>query len=259
MRDVYYGLLGPDAVSIAHLTAAGGVVTTATGADGAYLLILRHPTGGCVPSRQQLCLAGQQGITGGPELEPGAISAVSYRDGHICHNPPAESPSSRSKSCPTVGFVPPLTRRYTPGQLATPISVKKVPAQLYCEEGQRVQPCRAQMPPGVRRLTGGQPSLLVEISFTSRVAIPDTSSYEDFLSYPRSAHCTIGGTGGPTTSNIRAGQRVVIQTLVPYSCPGVIHGSISYRPTAGPAGPLSPGGPGEGGTIPVGRFSFVVP
>jgi hypothetical protein len=259
-RDVYYGLLGPDAVSITHLTAAGDPVTTATGSDGVYLVVLPHSTGGCVPSRQNLCPTSEPGITGGPQLAPGAISAVAYRDGHICHNPSAESPSSRSKPCPLVGFVAPPTPRFTAAQLATPISVKELPAKLYCEEGRTVRPCGPRTPPGVPRLSGGQPSLLVEISFTSRVAIPDTSSYELFLSYPRSAHCTIGGTGGPTSANIRAGERVAVQDLVPYSCPGVIHGRITYRPSAGAAGPLSPGGlPGEKGNIPVGRFSFVVP
>jgi hypothetical protein len=259
-RDFYYGLLGPDAVSITHPTAAGGLVTTATGSDGAYLVVLPHSTGGCVPSRQQMCPYGDQGITGGPELAPGAISAVTYRDGHMCHNPSAESPSSRSKACPLVGFIVPPTPRFTAAQLATPVSVKELPAKLYCEEGKTVRPCGPHTPRGVRRLSGGQPSLLVEISFTSRVAIPDTSSYEHFLSYPPSAHCTIGGTGGPTSANIRAGERVVIQDLLPYSCPGVIHGSITYRPTVGAAGPLSPGGlPGEKGNIPVGRFSFVMP
>jgi hypothetical protein len=258
-RDFYYGLLGPDAVSITHRTAAGGLVTTATGPDGAYLVVLPHSASGCAPSHQQLCPAGEQGIGGGPQLAPGAISAVTYRDGHVCHNPPAESPSARSNSCPLVGFIAPPTPRFTGAQLATPISVKELPAKLYCEEGRTVRPCGPRTPRGVRRLSGGQPSLLVEISFTSRVAIPDTSSYELFLSYPRSAHCTIGGTGGPTSANIRAGQRVVMQDMVPYSCSGVIHGSITFRTTTGPAGPLSPSGPGEQGTIPVGQFSFVVP
>jgi hypothetical protein len=264
MRDVYYGLLGPAAVSVTYQTARGGLVTSATGSDGAYLVVLPHSTGGCVPSHMQLCPAGEQGLTGGPELEPGAISAVRYGDGHVCHNPSVESPSSRSRSCPLVGFIALPQPRFTAAELATPIHVEKIPAKLYCEQGQTVKPCGAHTPRGVRRLSGGQPSLLVEISFTSRVAIPDTSSYWHDLSFPASPGCPAGGLGGPTSSDIRAGQRVVIQDFVPYGCPGVFHGRITYRPTAGPAGPLSPGGPGPGGSgekgnIRVGQFSFGVP
>jgi hypothetical protein len=259
LRDIYYGLLGPDAVSITYLTATGAQITTATGSDGAYLVVLPHSTRACRSSRGRPCPAGGQGVTGGPQLEPGAILAVSYRDGHTCHNRQSESTGPGVDACAPVGFVPPPGQRFTAAQLATPISVKEIPAKLYCEEGQRVRPCGAHTPRGVRRLAAGQPSLLVEISFTSRVAIPDTSAYEHLLSYPHSAHCTIGAEGGPTTANIHAGERVVIQDLVPYSCPGRIHGSVSYRPAGGPGGPLSPGLPAKAGSIPVGRFSLVVP
>jgi hypothetical protein len=259
VRDLFYGLLGPDALSITHATASGALVTTAAGPGGSYLIVLPHRTRGCGPTHLEACTAGEQRAPGGLEPQPDAISAVRYRDGHVCESQPAQSRSYPTKPCTPVGFVPLPTRHFTPAELATPISVRKIPARRYCEQGQRLQPCPAQVPRGARPLTGGQPSLLVEISFTSRVAIPDTSSYEHFLSYPHSASCTVGGMGGPTTANIRAGARVVIQELLPYSCPGVIHGSISYRPAVGPAGPLSPGGPEEDGAVGVGRFSFRVP
>jgi hypothetical protein len=257
LRDVYYGLLGPDATAITYRTA-GGPRTTATGPDGAYLVVLPHAVGGCAPSHAAGCPLSGPGVSGGPQLEAGAISAVHYRDGHSCSNPVQPAGAS---ACPTVGFLAPPTHSFTAAELAAPVSVRAIPAERYCEAHQRVEPCGARTPEGARQITGERSSLLVDIAFTSRVAIPDTSSYIHFLSFPKSPSCTAGGEGGPTSANIHAGERVLIQELMPYSCPGIIHGSISYRPASGPAGPLTPGGmsPYERGVIPVGRFSFRVP
>ncbi len=264
MRDVYYGLLGPDAVSITHLTATGKAVTTpTTGSDGAYLIVLPHAAPPCASRNRSpgSCPVGEQGLAGGPDLGFGAISAVTYADGHTCHPPAVESIASPSASCHPVGFVSPPTRAITKAQLAAPISVREIPARSYCERLNTVEPCGTRTPRGFQRLSGGQRSLLVEISFTSRVTIPDSRSYYEFsLSYPHSRSCTVGGTFGPTNSDIRAGHRVLYQELAPYSCPGVVHGSIRYVSSAGPASSMFvPGGPGQGNSVPVGRFSFVVP
>lgn len=92
LRDVYYGLLGPDAMSITHVTATGGTATTPTaGRDGAYLIVLPHTTVPC-GSHQPFCVRNQRYSTGGPELEPSeAIHAVSYRGAPRCQLPtPAE-------------------------------------------------------------------------------------------------------------------------------------------------------------------------
>jgi hypothetical protein len=105
------------------------------------------------------------------------------------------------------------------------------------------------------------PSLLVQISFTSRVAIPNSRSYYEInLALAHSRSCTTGGTGGPTNADIRAGQRVVRRMFVPYRCPGVVHGTVVYVPTVGAASSMPvPGLQGQTGSIPVGRFSFFVP
>ena len=98
-------------------------------------------------------------------------------------------------------------------------------------------------------------------SFTSRVAIPNSRSYYEInLAFPQSRRCTTGGTGGPTNTDIRAGQRVVQRMFVPYGCHGLVHGTVVYVPTVGPASSMPvPGLQGQTGSIPVGRFSFVVP
>jgi hypothetical protein len=260
VRDVYYGLLGPDAVSITYRARGGRLVTTPTGSGGAYLIVLPGSTNRCASSHGPSCLGQEDGVRSGAEVVPGAIASVSYRDGDICHVPAKYPRDSGAGFCPPVGFVPPSTPAFTAAQLRAPITVREVAAKLYCEpHANTIEPCGPNTPARVRRLTGGQPELLVDISFVSRVSIPDTSSYQDELRYPPSRRCTIGATGGPTLANIHAGERVVIQELVPYSCPGVIHGSIAYRPSAGSTGPLTPGLKSDAGSTPVGRFSFRVP
>jgi hypothetical protein len=269
LRDVFYGLLGPDAVSVTHLTASGAQERTPTiGTEGAYLVVLPHATKGCLvpaaPRRYpKLCQVGFQGDTGGPGVPAGAISSVTYRDGHTCHVPAPGSRASLLEACPPVGFVAPRVSTPSPKQLATRISVQKIPARSYCaaRHGEGVTPCGARVPSGFRRLTGGWPSLLVRISFVSRIAIPDSRSFYEFnLEMPHSATCTTGGTGGPTNSDIAAGQRVSTNMFVPYRCPGVVKGTVSYVPLVGPATSMPVAGlPGQGRAVLVGRFNFSVP
>jgi hypothetical protein len=269
LRDLFYGLLGPDAVSVTHLTASGGLQQTPTvGSDGAYLIVLPHATKGCLvpaaPRRfPKLCQVGFQGDTGGPGIPAGAISSVTYRDGHTCHVPAPGSRASLLEACQPVGFVAPRVNTPTAAQLATPISVRKIPAGSYCvvTRGEAVVPCGARAPRGFRRLSGGWRSLLVRISFVSRIAIPDSRSFYEFnLEMAHSATCTTGGTFGPTNSDIAAGQRVTMSMFVPYRCPGVVKGTVSYVPLVGPATSIPVAGlPGQGAALPVGRLSFRVP
>jgi hypothetical protein len=260
LRDISYGLLGPDAVSITHRTATGGLATTpTTGPDGAYLVVLPHATKGClVPNAPRRC----PGLfTGGPDLGVGTVTAVTYRDGHTCHVPPPASLAAWLGPCPPVGFVAPRVQRLTTAQLATPISVRKIPAKSYCARlyGDTVKPCGARVPRGFKRLNGG--SLLVEISFTSRIAIPNSRSFYEFnLTLPHGATCTTNGEFGPTNADIRKGQRVTTRTFVPYRCPGLVRGNVTYIATVGPATSTPvPGLPGQAGPVPVGNFSFRVP
>jgi hypothetical protein len=48
--------------------------------------------------------------------------------------------------------------------------------------------------------------------------------------------------------------------FVPYRCPGLVKGAVSYVPLVGPATSMPVAGlPGQGTAVPVGRFSFRVP
>jgi hypothetical protein len=88
LRDVYFGLLGPAAASITHLTPTGAIATTPTaGRDGAYLIVLPHTAMHC-GAYQPFCGGSQRYSTGGPELEPSdVIRAVSYRGAPSCELP----------------------------------------------------------------------------------------------------------------------------------------------------------------------------
>jgi hypothetical protein len=94
LRDVDFGLLGPDATSLTYATPTGATVTTPTsGKDGAYLIVLPHKTRPCGPPRP-FCVRGQGGDQViGPELEESeAIRTVTYRDAPVCHLPsPAQA------------------------------------------------------------------------------------------------------------------------------------------------------------------------
>ena len=270
LRDISFGLLGPDAVSITHLTAAGGLARTPTiGPDGAYLVVLPHATKGClVPAASRRfpgqCKTGFQGDTGGPDLGVGVVTAVTYRDGHTCHVPPPGSTASLVGGCPPVGFVAPRVQRLTTAQLATPIRIRKLPARSYCAalHGDAVGPCGVRTPRGFKRLTGGPPSLLVEISFTSRIAIPNSRSFYEFnLTLPRGSRtCTGAGEFGPTDADIRPGQHVSTRMFVPLGCPGLVRGTVSYVATVGPATSMPvPGLPGQAAPVTVGSFNFHVP
>ncbi len=253
MREVYFGLLGPDAESIRYLLPDGAQRSLRVmKGSGAYLIVLPLTAGAGNPMAS--------GDSGGPNVAAGEITQVRYRDGHVCNVPRA----SLMGSCPPVGFVAPHRIVPSASRLASHISVKTVAAKSYCDRvvGDTIVACEGQPPHGFRHLEpGGEPALLVRVSFVSHVAITSSASYyTSNLVYPHSHTCDIGGTGGPTSYDIRAGQRVHFDTLIPDRCPGVVRGTISYVPTTGPANSMPIIGlPGQGHAIPVGRFSVRVP
>lgn len=267
LREIYFGLLGPQARSITYRQPGGALRTIATsGPEGAYLLVLLQATRGCLApapldGRRSECSYGFRGDRGGPDVPSGVISEVSYSDGRSCHVPAPGTFAAMFGSCPPVGFVASQRPRVTAAQVRSPVSVRAVAARSYCTRGEAIEPCDGAPPRGYRRVSGGWPSLLAQVSFTSRVAIPDSASFYDIeFSYPHSHGCSTGGSGGPTNADIRAGQRVTEWMLVPYRCPGVVHGKVTYVPTVGPASSMPITGlPGQGRPLLVGRFSFTVP
>jgi hypothetical protein len=225
LRDVYYGLLGPDAASLTYRNATGHQRTTPTsGPDGAYLIVLPYPGG----------LQGNASI--GTGLSAAPFVSVHYRDGRTCS-------LAGGRTCQPVGYQPPQLSRLTVAGVRTPITIAVVHAHAYCSSDRTgiVIACDRRAPPGFSPITGGAPFVLVNIRFTARVPVTNSHSYYELdVSYPKSPGCTVGGTQGPTNTDIRAGQRIELQNFDPLSCPGPLRGTVTYVSSSslGPAGTL---------------------
>jgi hypothetical protein len=241
LRNVYFGLLGPDAVSVTYATPDGQLHSTRTaGADGAYLIVLPHVSGNalCGPHRP-VCPRDEMGEGGGGIWADGVIRAVHYRDGRTCAR--AGVSLGQLQQCPNVGYVAARTPRPTSTVVTEPITAVKYEATF-----------------------GDRHQLNVRISFVSGVAITDSTTYYYVeLDNPRpeapdeSSRCDPSGAGdGLTDSDYQPGQRVTMNLPVP-PCRGVAHGSVTLV-TNGDFVDNLPGGPGSH-RYPVGTFSVTTP
>jgi len=265
LREVYYGLLGPDAASVTHMTASGSLVTTPTaGPDGAYLIIL--------PNHAPMSANGT--TTSDSTLFPGAIRAVRYRDGHSCRLPaPVSASDPGRESCPPVGYVPAVIRPPSPARVASPVTTRVVFAKHYCGQrtGDLVIACPTRIPRGFQRLNmSRQPAqVLVQISFVSHLAITNGHSYYYFQMnrppypnprYPSNLECAGAGDFGQTNSDYAAGQRVTFSEFENLSCMGPVRGDVSLVINTGPSTPApTPAIPGQSVGRDVGHFRFKVP
>jgi hypothetical protein len=223
-RDVYFGLLGPEAASITYVSAGGQTVNMPTvGPDGAYLIVTPAS-----PGERQGDSSGFRAL-----LKTGPIRAVTYHDGHTCR-PTAVIP------CGPIGLVPGNAPHLTPAQLASPIHVREIPAK-----------------PSTPR------QRLFKITYTARMAVTSTGNfYYTTVFFPPNltrSGCHERATGKPTNANIRAGQLVVDKEDVLASCHGIIRGLIRYHP----ASAIHSGAPAPQATNPgditVGRFNLRLP
>ena len=116
LRDLYYGLLGPDAVSISYRTPSGAVRSEpTTGPDGAYLLVL--------PYRH-----GPKGVTVSGELTgmTGPIVKVGLRGGRVCRPAP-------TVNCGAIGERAPGAPELTARDVRAPVHVQAIHARAYCQ------------------------------------------------------------------------------------------------------------------------------
>lgn len=246
-RDLYYGLLGPEAVSITYRAPSGRLIATPTvGSEGAYLVVMPARKG-----EEQGSEVIGAGLDGG-----GAVLAVSYRDGHTCW-------ASFTHSCGPVGLVPVSRERVAHAQIASTITVRELPARSYCaqRDGAGIVPCWSRVPRGFIRFAANPPQLLVKVGYTARRAVNSSSSYYDVsFFFPHSAGCGGSSMDGPTESDIRAGQRMIAAELVPSSCHGVTRVVVSYHPSARTANySIAPGMADDRTGVLVGRARFRVP
>jgi hypothetical protein len=235
-RNVYFGLLGPDAASITYVSRGGQTVTVrAVGPDGAYLIVMRARPSMffCSPTAFAQCEQQGDSSSFGASLQNGPIRAVTYQDGRTCR-PTAKYP------CAPIGLVTGNAPQLTPTQLASPIHVRETPT-------------RSSTPP----------QRLIKITYTARVAVTSTGSfYYTSLFFPPNltrSGCHEYATGSSTSADIRAGQQIVENEDVLASCHGIIHGLVRYHPASAIHSPAPEPDPIDPGDIIVGRFNLRLP
>jgi hypothetical protein len=128
-RNLYYGMLGPDATSVAYTLAAHTHTVATVGSDGAYLIVTKGTTHLFTGAAGRLDRAGLDDSDDVPTYSP--ITAIHYRGGATCHLVTAEQwiygPRACSPPLPEpFGYVEP--GEPTHAKLATPIHVKLIRA-----------------------------------------------------------------------------------------------------------------------------------
>jgi hypothetical protein len=225
LRNIYYGLLGPEAQSITYVFEGKRHTLPTVGSDGAYLFVTRA-------SAHQLLNFANAGTADVVPVD-GPIKEIHYRDGATCHLTRKSWIGGAYACTPElsepVGYVD-VGRAPTHGEVATPLHV--------------------------RLLQGRQGRTVVKISFTARVAVTDARRiYSLRWREPSMPPKAYGGES--TNSDIAAGQTVTktIGEYGPRLRPGIVHGTISLQQALGAGGIEGPGSV----SVPVGSFAVRVP
>ena len=195
-RNLYFGLLGPDAKSVTYVQDGRRRTLATSGPEGAYLIVTRSSAG------QLLTGVGAGGVV----PVDGPITEVHYRDGATCHLTRRSWIGGAYACTPSlqvpVGYVAPQDLSYSHAQVETPLAVKLI----HTHDGRYE----------------------LRLAIKSRVALTNAQSGYDFIwSVPGALHENQGD--HRTESDIAAGQ-TVSTTTCPLP-PGRIHGTVSlYEP-----------------------------
>jgi hypothetical protein len=259
-RIIFYGLLGPDAVSVTYRTPSGGLATERTVRGvGAYLLVFPYNRTTCAEytrgsSVYRGCFGYIGSTTPGPMM-PGAIAEVRYTHGRSCEL------SGRAQPCPAVGWVLFKVKHVSREQVATAVHVRVFPAGSYG--------CPNKLGIGCQGIQFESPSRQVPIewTFAARVAVTNSrTSYGWNLQVPNGCG-PVGKTFPPTfatsfgtDSNIRAGQTLRYSTFLPPSCHGTYRLTVQFnaQTTDEPNDALGGGSGGPWNPIPIGKASFTI-
>jgi hypothetical protein len=227
-RNLYYGLLGPDAKSVTYKLNGQTYTQATVGPEGAYLIVTRAS-----PTQLFNFNAG-----GTQDIVPvdGPITELHYRDGATCHLTSRSWIGGKDACTPSlkvpVGWTPPKKPAPTAAQVIAPLHTRLVHNRRGRYE--------------------------IAISFRSRVAI--TNARSTYTTRWREPHMYPGayGGGGLTPPLPTVGQMVTarIGELGPALKPGVTSGEVIFQDSTGP-GNLEEG-PGTVEYV-VGRFSVRVP
>ncbi|HEX4033833.1 MAG TPA: hypothetical protein VHX66_05265 [Solirubrobacteraceae bacterium] len=241
LRDVFAGLLGPDAASVTYRDAQGRPVTVPTaGSDGAYLIVLPQL------SRARLCVGGAP-LCPFETMETGTgaqvnreVLAVNYRAHAPCRYQP-KLPAGAQPSCPNVGYVAPHTAVPAPAKVASRITV--------------------------RRDAPRHGAAQVTVSFPSPVAVKGAGDYYYFeidnprtpdpLPGHRASYCNPNSAGDFQTYSDYARGQVVVDTQDLPPCRGTFRGSVTLV-LNGDFQDHIPGGAGSASRL-VGDFTIRVP
>ncbi|HEY4895157.1 MAG TPA: hypothetical protein VII01_03630 [Solirubrobacteraceae bacterium] len=207
-RNLYYGLLGPDAKSITYTSGSKRLTMPTVGPEGSYLLVT------AAPSHQLFDFAA--GGTSDVVPVDGPITEVHYRDGRTCHLTSRSWIGGASACTPS---------------LKVPVGYRPVPTPT---AAQVATPIRARVVRGAR----GEREVLV--SFRSRVALSEYRSTYTLKLDESEPHgrATAEGRIKPATE-ILAGGTVTMRIggrapngSVP---PGSYRGSVTLVSATGPA------------------------
>jgi hypothetical protein len=228
-RDLYYGLLGPDAESITYKSGAQRRTIPTVGPEGAYLIVTE------APSHQLFDFSA--GGTSDVVPVDGPITEIHYRNGSTCHLTAHSWIGGASACTPTlrvpIGYLPVKTP--TAAQLATPLHA------------------RAQ------RNDRGETEIVV--SFVSPVSITEYRSEYSLKLDESELHgrATAPRYRADSNADVAAGQTVTIRIHrhgLRGSLPaGVYRGAVTLISATGPALYEGPGTV----YLPVGSFSVRVP
>lgn len=225
LRQLSYGLLGPDARSLTYTLAGHRHTLAPSGPEGAYLIVSTPP-------------CGRRAQSTGASLMPlpwdSPVDTISYSNGTICNiarTQPGKGPEDKlSGQCKPPGYVPLGASAPTHAQVAAAIHATLVtvpPAQVSQLVSRRA----------------------IRVSFTARVAVTKAAS----------AYELVESTSSPlavfveTQKDIAVGQTV--SWLLPAPRPGTYSGTVTLGIGVPPAYPIYSYSPGPL----VGRFNIRVP
>ncbi|MGH2865674.1 MAG: hypothetical protein ACRDJX_10565 [Solirubrobacteraceae bacterium] len=198
LRNIYYGLLGPQAKSITYVLGGQRHTLNTIGDQGAYLFVTRT-------SAHQLLNFANAGTAGVVPVD-GPIKEIHYRNGTTCHLTSKSWIGGAYACTPSmavpVGYVAPQALSFTHPQVQTPLDVELI----------RTHDGRYELHMAIR----------------SRVALTRAETGYDFIwSVPGALHENHGTYRAE--SNIAAGQ--IVSTSTCPLPPGRIHGTVSlYEP-----------------------------
>jgi hypothetical protein len=224
-RNLFYGLLGPDAKSITYVLGGHTRTQPTVGAEGAYLIVTT-----ATPTQLSFNLGTQ-------DIVPvdGPITELHYRDGSTCHLTARSWIGGREACTPQlsvpVGWVAPKAPVPSAAAVATPLRVQLVRSHRGSYE--------------------------IVVSFRSRVAVTNARSSYTLQWHESEMPPQVNGYS-PTHAPLAVGQTVTrrIGWIGPTLRPGVTTGMVVFKDATGP-GQLEEG-PGTIELV-VGRFAVRVP